>query len=150
MSVGITVDLGSATAPYEQIRSQIASLVALGELTPATKLPSVRSLASDLGIAAGTVARAYKELEAAGVVQSRRRGGTVVATRPPGPAGHAAAGSHGEGAATPAAADLAEVRVAVDRYIKLGRRAGLADEVLVDLVRGRLRQDGPAAGRLGT
>ncbi|MFM9273712.1 GntR family transcriptional regulator, partial [Pseudarthrobacter sp. NKDBFgelt] len=79
MSAGITVDLRSATPPYEQIRSQISSLIALGALAPGSRLPTVRSLAADLGIAAGTVARAYKELEAAGLVDSRRRGGTVVA-----------------------------------------------------------------------
>ncbi|RKO25494.1 GntR family transcriptional regulator [Pseudarthrobacter phenanthrenivorans] len=64
MSAGITVDLHSPTPPYEQIRSQISSL-ASGTLVPGSRLPTVRSLAADLGIAAGTVARAYKELEAA-------------------------------------------------------------------------------------
>ena len=59
MSAGITVDLRSAIPPYEQIRSQISSLIALGALDPGTRLPTVRSLAADLGIATGTVARAY-------------------------------------------------------------------------------------------
>ncbi|MGH3652774.1 GntR family transcriptional regulator [Glutamicibacter sp.] len=82
MSTQIRVDLEAATPPYEQIRSQIASLISLGELPAGTKLPTVRALATDLGVAAGTVARAYKELEAEGLITSRRRAGTVVNERP--------------------------------------------------------------------
>lgn len=82
MSTQISVDLEAATAPYEQIRSQIASLINLGELTAGSKLPTVRALATDLGVAAGTVARAYKELEAEGLISSRRRAGTIVNERP--------------------------------------------------------------------
>lgn len=78
MSAQITVDLDSALPPYEQIRTQISTLISLGELAAGAKLPTVRALATDLGVAAGTVARAYKELEAAGLISSRRRAGTVV------------------------------------------------------------------------
>jgi GntR family transcriptional regulator len=130
VSAGITVDLRSAIPPYEQIRSQISSLIALGALAPGTRLPTVRSLAADLGIAAGTVARAYKELEAAGLVDSRRRGGTVV-TAP-------AAGTPGSGGTVPVPA---AVQAAVDHYIAAGRAARLSDEVLLDMVRGKLGRD---------
>lgn len=81
MSTQISVDLEAATAPYEQIRSQIAAFINLGELAAGSKLPTVRALATDLGVAAGTVARAYKELEAEGLISSRRRAGTVVNER---------------------------------------------------------------------
>ena len=81
MSSQIRVDLQAATPPCEQIRSQIASLISLGELAAGAKLPTVRALATDLGVAAGTVARAYKELEAEGLISSRRRAGTVVNER---------------------------------------------------------------------
>ncbi len=64
--------------PYEQIRMQIAAQVASGGLPPGTKLPTVRSLATTLGIAPNTVARAYRELEHSGVVTTRGRNGTVV------------------------------------------------------------------------
>lgn len=74
----ITLDLGSATPQYEQIRQQIAALVATGALREGDRLPTVRALAADLGVAPGTVARAYRELEAGGVVATRRRVGTVV------------------------------------------------------------------------
>jgi DNA-binding transcriptional regulator YhcF (GntR family) len=74
----ITVDLSSPTPPYEQIRSQIAGHVRAGVLAEGSRLPTMRALAADLGVATGTVARAYGELEAAGLVASRRRTGTVV------------------------------------------------------------------------
>jgi DNA-binding transcriptional regulator YhcF (GntR family) len=74
----ITLDTGDGDPPYEQIRAQIAAQVAAGELPPGTKLPTVRALAETLGIAPNTVARAYRELEHAGVVTTRGRNGTVV------------------------------------------------------------------------
>jgi DNA-binding transcriptional regulator YhcF (GntR family) len=74
----ITVDSGSPVPPYEQVRSQIAAQIADGELVPGTRLPTVRQLADDLGLAVNTVARGYRELETAGMVETRGRGGTVV------------------------------------------------------------------------
>jgi GntR family transcriptional regulator len=76
------VDTASPVPPYEQIRAQVTTFVAAGSLAPGSRLPSVRQLAADLGLAAGTVARAYRELEAAGVVETRRRTGTHVAAQP--------------------------------------------------------------------
>lgn len=76
----LVVDTGSPVPPYEQLRQQVTGLVQGRALAPGTRLPSVRQLAGDLGLAAGTVARAYRELEAAGVVTSGRRSGTRVAT----------------------------------------------------------------------
>ena len=74
----ITVDAAAPEPPYEQIRAQIAAQVADGALAPGTRLPTVRALAGTLGIASNTVARAYRELEHAGVVTTRGRAGTVV------------------------------------------------------------------------
>ncbi|MEV4900451.1 GntR family transcriptional regulator [Citricoccus sp. NPDC055426] len=91
MSAEITLDLDSPVPPFEQLRARITELVDDGTLAPGARLPSVRALASDLGIAVGTVARAYRELEAAGYVLSRRRHGTTVAQAPPGRAVHAEA-----------------------------------------------------------
>ena len=128
MNAAISVDLRSATPPYEQIRSQISSLIATGALPMGSRLPTVRSLAADLGIAAGTIGRAYKELEAAGLIESRRRNGTVVA--------HAAAGGAGQAGGTVPET----VTAAVDLLVKAGREARLNDELLLDLLRGRLRR----------
>lgn len=77
----LQVDPHSAVPPFEQVRSQVVSQVATGQLRPGDRLPPVRRLAGDLGLASGTVARAYRELEAAGVVVTRGRNGTVVAAR---------------------------------------------------------------------
>ncbi|KQN94947.1 GntR family transcriptional regulator [Arthrobacter sp. Leaf69] len=134
MTAGISVDLGSATPPFEQIRAQIASLIALGTLAPGTRLPTVRSLAADLGIAPGTVARAYRELEQAGLIETRRRNGTVVAgtlgdANPPGvPAPESVAGA---------------VTTAVEHYIAEGRKSGFDDAALLAILQTKLsQQDG--------
>ena len=74
----IIVDDANPTPPFEQIRTQIAALIAAGELANGDRLPTVRQLASDLRLAPGTVGRAYAELEAAGLVESRRGAGTRV------------------------------------------------------------------------
>lgn len=74
----ISFDPRSPTPPYEQVRAQLARQVHSGELAPGTRLPSVRRLAGDLGLAVNTVARAYRELEQAGLVATRGRNGTVV------------------------------------------------------------------------
>ena len=130
MNAGISINLRSPVPPFEQIRAQITSLITVGTLAPGTRLPTVRSLASDLGLAAGTVARAYKELELAGLTETRRRNGTVVAGTPAPPARPDAPG---RGAAT------AEVIAAVDRYIAEGRSAGLDDAALLEILRARIR-----------
>ncbi|WP_304050780.1 GntR family transcriptional regulator [Jatrophihabitans endophyticus] len=77
----LNVDTNSPTPPYEQIRAQVAELAGTEALPPGTRLPTIRQLANDLGLAPGTIARAYRELEAAGVVISRVRHGTTIAER---------------------------------------------------------------------
>ena len=64
--------------PFEQARSQIAGQIAAGELPSGTRLPTVRALAGDLGLAVNTVARVYKELEADGLIVTEGRRGTFV------------------------------------------------------------------------
>jgi DNA-binding transcriptional regulator YhcF (GntR family) len=79
----LRVDTSSPVPPYEQIRAQLATLIASGRLPEGHRLPPVRQLAADLGLAAGTAARAYRELEAAGLVTTRRAAGTRVAAGQP-------------------------------------------------------------------
>jgi DNA-binding transcriptional regulator YhcF (GntR family) len=76
----ITLDPSSPTPPFEQIRVQLANKIADGELVAGSRLPTVRHLAENLGLAVNTVARAYRELELAGLVETRGRGGTVVSS----------------------------------------------------------------------
>ncbi|HEV7909058.1 MAG TPA: GntR family transcriptional regulator [Pseudonocardiaceae bacterium] len=74
----IRLDPDSAVPPYEQVRAQFAQQIADRELAVGVKLPTVRALAEQLGLAVNTVARAYRELEEAGLVETRGRAGTVV------------------------------------------------------------------------
>ena len=82
-AVIVEVDTTNPTPPYEQIRGQVATMIAAGTLAPGAQLPPIRQLAADLGLAANTVARAYRELESAGLVASRVRHGTTVTTTRP-------------------------------------------------------------------
>jgi DNA-binding transcriptional regulator YhcF (GntR family) len=74
----IDVDARSPIPPYEQIRAQLAGLIESGAVAEGTRLPPIRQLAADLDLAPGTVARAYRALEAAGLVTGRARTGTTV------------------------------------------------------------------------
>jgi len=78
----LVVDPDSGVAPWRQIHDQLVHLARVGALPVGSRLPAIRQLARDLGLAAGTVARAYRELEAAGVLHTARRAGTVVAAIP--------------------------------------------------------------------
>lgn len=110
----VTIDAGSPVPPYEQVRARIAELAAGGDLPAGTRLPTVRALAGDLGLAANTVARAYRELEHAGLVETRGRHGTVVT---------------GQAAGVPE-----EARQAAAGYAGLTRRLGLLPEQALALV----------------
>ena len=116
----ITVDVSAPEPPYEQVRAQLAGLIGRGDLAEGDRLPTVRALAGDLGLAVNTVARAYKELEAEGLVSTRRRAGTVVA-----------GGGH--------ATDVALHRSAA-AYALSAAKAGLSDSAAIDLVRAALRE----------
>jgi GntR family transcriptional regulator len=78
----LTVRSADPTPPYEQLRRQLAALIHDGVLAGGQRLPPLRQLAGDLGLAVGTVARTYRELESAGLVESRRGRGTRVADVP--------------------------------------------------------------------
>ncbi len=117
----LTIDADSTTAPFEQVRTQIAAAVAAGELTAGTKLPTVRRLAADLGLAANTVARAYRELEADAVIATHGRRGTFVRSE-----------IVDEPAAHSSAADTA--RASAADYVHTARRLGLNSQEAVRLV----------------
>jgi DNA-binding transcriptional regulator YhcF (GntR family) len=94
----ITLDPGSSIPPFEQLRSGIAERIRDGRLPAGTRLPPVRRLAEVLDLAPNTVARAYRELDTAGLVETAGRRGTVVA----------ATGDEVTRAAAAAAADFAD------------------------------------------
>ena len=123
----VTVDRDSDVPPFEQVRAGVEAMIATGELGPGDRLPTVRALAEELGLAPNTVARAYRELEADGVVQTRGRHGTRVAAT--GDAAHQAA--------------IAAARTYAERVTELGLDA---DEAL-GLVSRALRRGGGAPTR---
>lgn len=75
----VRIDPRSPLPTYEQLRHQIADRITSSELAPGDRLPPIRRLATDLAVAPGTVARAYRELEADGLVTAQGRRGTRVA-----------------------------------------------------------------------
>lgn len=77
-SFATAIDAASATPPYRQLHDAVVAAVPSGELSPGARLPTVRGLASELGLAANTVASAYRSLEESGVVEGRGRAGTFV------------------------------------------------------------------------
>lgn len=109
------LDATSEVPPYEQLRVQIASRAASGELPAGTKLPTVRALAADLHLAVNTVAKAYRALESDGVIATEGRRGTFVAS-------------------TTGAADSTEARDAAAAYAALARRHGLTRAEALNLV----------------
>lgn len=75
----LKVDFASDEPIYRQIRTQIVHAVAAGELSPGDQLPSVRALASDLGVNMHTVNKAYAVLRDEGYVAMRGRSGAYIA-----------------------------------------------------------------------
>ena len=97
------LDATSDVAPFEQLRAQVARRAASGDLPAGTRLPTVRALAESLGLATNTVAKAYRALEADGVISTEGRRGTFIASAIPG----------------------ADVRDAAAAYVEAARRQGL-------------------------
>lgn len=103
----------SPEPPFEQLKGGIRERVDSGALRAGDRLPTVRALATHLGLAPNTVARAYRELEAVGLLDTRGRSGTFVA------------GDLRERSAREAAAECADrmraLGVAPDRAVELLR-----------------------------
>ncbi|MBV2367242.1 GntR family transcriptional regulator [Streptomonospora nanhaiensis] len=119
MPDAIRIDPSSKVPPYEQIRSSVANAAARGELPVGYKLPTVRALAEQLKVAVNTVARAYRELEQAGVVETRGRSGTFIA-------------ANGD-------EQRAEAVAAARAYAGVISKLGLERDEALDIVRAALR-----------
>src|ERR1700704_4878872 len=74
----LSVDPSSGLPVYRQIMDQVRRMIVAGRLAPGDRLPSVRELASTLGINPLTVGKAYGELERDGAVEMRRGLGMFV------------------------------------------------------------------------
>lgn len=112
------VDAHASTPPFEQLKEQITEGRRSGRLAAGYRLPPVRQLALSVGLAPNTVARAYRELEKAGVIETRGRAGSFIA--PPDAARHD------------------RVREAARAYLLVAREAGLGPEEAVRLLREEL------------
>lgn len=119
VTLKIDIDDDAGIAPYEQVRAQISEQARAGALPVGYRLPTVRGLAEELGLAANTVAKAYRALESDGVIETRGRNGTVVA----------AAGSAAE----------REAASAAQAYADRVRRLGLSEAAALDAARDALR-----------
>jgi DNA-binding transcriptional regulator YhcF (GntR family) len=111
----LQVDPASSVPPFEQLREQITAQVESGELRAGDRLPTVRRLAENLGIATNTVAHAYRALEADGLLEGRGRAGTFVADDDSGRAARAAARTY--------ATTVRALGLTTDEAIELARRA---------------------------
>jgi len=126
----ISIDPSSRIPPFEQLRAQLALMVASGRLRPGARLPTVRGLARTLQLSNGTVARAYRELDYAGIMVGRGRRGTFVADAPPNAYSTIEQKRHLDQAARAFATTV--------------RQLDLEDEIAMDAVRAALA-DPPAA-----
>ncbi|MDS1115944.1 GntR family transcriptional regulator [Gordonia westfalica] len=115
----LQVDPASDRPPFEQVRLRIIELIADGTLLTGERLPTVRALAAHLDLAPNTVAKTYRELEAAGVIETRGRQGSFIK-----------AGRHDAQDAGFAAAAS---------YVETARELGLDDDTIVSMVARALR-----------
>lgn len=74
----LRIDTSLPTPPYEQLKDRIVQARASGEFPAEHRLPPVRHLAAELGLAPNTVARAFRELEAEGIISTRGRAGSFI------------------------------------------------------------------------
>jgi DNA-binding transcriptional regulator YhcF (GntR family) len=121
----VRIEAGSPTPPYEQLRAQLARQITDRSLAVGARLPTVRRLAADLGLAVNTVARSYRELEEAGLVETRGRAGTFV-------------GAAGE-------QSRERAREAATRYAATVRGLGLDPTEALDIVHAALRASAGAS-----
>jgi DNA-binding transcriptional regulator YhcF (GntR family) len=119
----VAIDPESTLPPYEQLRVQIAGLIGGGSLGPGARLPAVRQLAADLGVAPGTVGRAYRELEDDGWIEGRGRHGTVVCPERP---------------TKPAAQRERRLRAEIEILVSTARSLGASDAEVLDAVHAAL------------
>lgn len=132
MELDVTIEKGSAVPIYAQLNKQIRLLIRRGALAPGDSMPTVRSLAVELGINANTVARVYRDLQRESLLRLERGVGTFVA-------------ENGEGRAV-GEGDYRSLVAKAEELIDLGRRAGLRIGELTQLVESLWKENTNAHG----
>jgi GntR family transcriptional regulator len=118
--VQIHISAGDGLPIYQQIVNQVRYLVASGRLSAGEELPPIRALAQRLLVNPNTVARAYRELESAGVVEKRRTAGTYVTD---------------SGSPLARRERLKIIAIRVDALLAEARQLGIGVDELVELIR---------------
>jgi len=117
MDMILSLDYSSDVPIYQQVRNQIVLGIASGDLKPEEKLPTIRALATELGINMMTVSKAYQILKSEGYIHSDRRNGAWVAPQASG------------------AAIMHKVEESLRLIIAEARLKGVAEETIVNLCR---------------
>jgi GntR family transcriptional regulator len=116
----ISIDFSNELAIYDQVIRQVKFAVASGVLKAGDMVPSVRDLARELTLNPNTVARAYRQLQADGVLVSLRGTGMAVA----------------EGVADSCRRERQElIRSRVQRVLAEAKQSGLSSDEIFALVR---------------
>ncbi len=118
---------GSGKPIYAQLVDQVEYAVAAGLLAPGDRLPTVRELAAELVVNVNTVARAYRDLEQAGVIETSPGRGSFVAER-----------------SAPEADRFRKLEPHIDRLVEAARKLGYEPEELMTLVEQKARSLGRA------
>jgi GntR family transcriptional regulator len=133
--IPLRLSLDDPEPMYRQIESQLRDFILSGQLPPGTRLPSMRALAGDLSCSVITTRRAYEDLEGEGFIHTRQGMGTSVAE-------------------IPEEKMSAHRREAVDgafrEAVRAGRRAGLTEEELRDILEEMLQRDDTRVHQGGT
>ena len=116
--IDLRVDPHAGTPVYLQLVQQVRNALRLGLLRPGDRLPTVRELVATLAINPNTVMRAYRELEAAGLISGRVGQGTFVRETLPGPS----------------AEEIAELGAGLDAWLTRARALGLDAETITALI----------------
>jgi GntR family transcriptional regulator len=124
--VPISLSMEDPQPMYRQIESQLRDFILAGQLKPGTKLPTIRALAGDLSCSVITTQRAYRDLEDEGLILTRQGRGTVVATITE---------------EKMSARRREAVEAAFGEAVRAGRRAGLTEEELRDVLNQALQRD---------
>ena len=77
----LTLNFSSGVPIYRQIVQLLSGKILSGALSPGEKIPSIRDVTAELNVNPNTVAKAYRELELAGLIETRRGMGCFVAER---------------------------------------------------------------------